>query len=389
MSKERLLFVYDYFYPAYKAGGPVQSLTNLAISLQDEFEISVLTGSNDLGMTTSLAGILPDQWNDVMLPGAKEKIKVWYASSKMGWTGMKDFFRSIQPSVVYLNGIFTFQFVLLPLLLIHNSRIVICPRGMLQPGALAGKSLKKKLYIFFLKLTGIISKVSWHATGEEEMRDIKRVFGKSCKVTEAGNIPKPPVEKFYTTEKKEGALRLVHLSVISEKKNLLFTIELISSLEGQISLDIYGPVKDKAYWEKCQAVIRNSKGRIQYKGDVMPLVVQEVFSKYDAAVFFTKGENFGHALYESLSAGRPIITSYFTPWNNLQMQQAGWNTDIADREQAGKLIRDIAAMDAVSFRPYCEGALALANKYFREGCGISGYIDMFSENKAYNDSSRN
>ena len=40
----------------------------------------------------------------------------------------------------------------------------------------------------------------------------------------------------------------------------------------------------------------------------------DTLSKHDLFVFPSLSENFGHVIFESLSAGTPVITSVHTPW---------------------------------------------------------------------------
>ena len=53
LIKERsvILIVNEYFFPAYRAGGPIQSLTNLIIALEHEIDFSVFASAYDLSMT--------------------------------------------------------------------------------------------------------------------------------------------------------------------------------------------------------------------------------------------------------------------------------------------------------------------------------------------------
>jgi glycosyltransferase involved in cell wall biosynthesis len=377
----KILFVYDYFYPAYKAGGPIQSLTNLAIGLLHKHEVSIFTGCNDHNTADKLTDIDADKWSAISLPGTAERLQVWYANRK---TITKHLFRSILkdagPAVIYLNGIFSYRFIIIPLLAVNpaKNKIVIAPRGMLQAGALAGKSIKKKLYLTALKLSGLVKNVTWHATNEEEERDIRKAFGNNIHVTVAANIAKAPVNNITGSEKAIGQLRLIYLSLIAAKKNLLQAIELINKLAANITLDIYGPVKDAAYWKKCEQAIAASDGKVNYKGDIRPELVQDTFAKYDASILLTKGENFGHALYESMSAGRPIITSYFTPWNELEQKRTGWNLDIADNDVCLNRLESICNLDNDSFNIYCNGAYEMAKLYYRESSDLSSYYEIFS-----------
>ncbi len=377
--RPRLLIFNDFFYPAYQAGGPIQSLVNLIIHLNEYYEISVITSAYDLHASKPMDNIRVHEWNTVMLPGSDKTIQVWYADIHKGVrTTIKDTIRDFKPDVVYINGMFSFRFVMLPLILIKNIKIVICPRGMIQEGALAGKYLKKKIYLSILKWSGLINKVWWHATTEVEEADAKKLFGQNSKVVVAWNIPRVPVPNITSADKKPGELRLIYLSLITAKKNLLQAIESINASKENISLHIYGPVKDVSYWEKCEHAMKRSSGRIAYKGPVIPQLVQTTFSSYDAGFFLTKAENFGHALYESLSAGRPIVTSFFTPWDNLEAKKAGWNVDIDNIQDILLTLEKAAAMGPVEFNEFCKGAHVLANEYFNEGFDIMDYKKLFN-----------
>ncbi len=371
--------MYDHFYPAYRAGGPIQSLTNLANALQHGYEISVVTSAGDHNTAGTLPGIKINEWSCVKFPGAKSTIEVYYAlKEKVSSHFFLSILQNKKPDLIYLNGIFSFRFVIIPLIAANKlkTKVVLCPRGMLQSGALAGKSFKKKIFLKALKLSGLVKNITWHATNTEEADDVKKIFGSSANVIVAGNIPKRPFETIVASDKKAGEFRLVYISLIAAKKNLLQLIELVNKSNG-VSLDIYGPVKDKDYWQTCKPAIADSKGAVSYKGELKPEQVQETFALYDASALLTKGENFGHALYESLSAGRPLITSFFTPWSNLDEKEAGWNLDIGNDEMCLATLQSIAQMDRDTFSSYCEGAHKLANSYYKASADLSNYHQLF------------
>ena len=50
--------------------------------------------------------------------------------------------------------------------------------------------------------------------------------------------------------------------------------------------------------------------------EVCPSKIQDVFSQHDLFAFPTKGENFGHIILESLSAGTPVLLSDKTLWQD-------------------------------------------------------------------------
>ncbi len=377
-GKLKLLIFNDYFYPAYKAGGPIQSLVNLISHLDTIYDIYVISSAYDLNEKLPIENIDIGKWVDITLPGNNSKVKVWYVGKNENIKAtIKKAVKEIKPSIVYINGMFTYNYVILPLLVIRNVKIVICPRGMIQEGALSGKYLKKKIYLTALRLSGLVKNVWWHATTEVERDDAKKLFGNNINVVVAGNIPKRPVELVDYPDKQSGKLRLVYISLITAKKNLLQAIEAINLSSLDITLDIYGPVKDVSYWEKCELAIKKSKGKINYKGTVIPERVQSTFKNYDAGYFLTKAENFGHALYESLSAGRPIITSYFTPWENLESKLAGWNADIENMDDIISILEKAVMVDNSHFKIFCDGAHKIAKEYFSEGFELNDYKKLF------------
>ena len=403
-ERPSLLIFYEHFFPAYKAGGPIQSLNNLVQTLEETYSISVITSAFDLHGKQPLEEVRTNQWNTVILPGCNFPITVWYAAKgSPRRKKLRQLIYQVNPAFVYLNGIFSYRFFMLPLAVIkrlaQTPKIVICPRGMLHKGALAGKSMKKKLYLKLLSFSGLLKAFSssaggghsintdltkstlekhfWHVTNEEEKEDVIRVFGKTQLVKVAGNIPKKPVLLKKHPQKETGKLHLVYLSLIAEKKNLLLVLQALKKCDG-ITLDIYGFVKDATYWKECKKVISQMPGVVEYKGEVIPEKVQETFERYDASILLTRGENFGHALYESLSVGRPVITSHFTPWINLQQQKAGWNVDIYSYDATVILLKHLCNMPPNIFNEYCDGAHAMAINYYSQLDSLNEYSRLFS-----------
>ncbi len=83
-----------------------------------------------------------------------------------------------------------------------------------------------------------------------------------------------------------------------------------------VNLTIYGPSEDVAYWQECLDLIDilPSNIAVEYCGEIMPAQVSGVFAEHDVFVFPTRGENFGHVIFEALNAGTPVIVSDQTPW---------------------------------------------------------------------------
>jgi len=371
LEKKTVVILYEYFYPGFKAGGPVQSLINLICLLKDQYQFKVITSGYDVNAANPYENIALNQWNKMELaPGCT--IPVWYGSSKVSGKTVLQAIESSAAAVVFLNCMYSFPFFLYPLLHKKKSRVlvqaklIISPRGILMPNALSLKSFKKKYYLRFLQLSSLLKHCQWHATSDAEIASIQQNFGKNCSIFKVGNVSKKPWPAPAPHIKQQGTLRLSHLSLIAPVKNIHTLLQVVSNCTQKIELDIYGPVKDQEYWNRCLLEMQNLPNHVQvhYKQELDPFKVQETLAGYDAMILLTTGENFGHALFENMSIGRPVITSYFTPWNELQLKKAGWNVNISLPGTITALLDELAKKDTTEWEQFCRQAHAIASNYF-------------------------
>lgn len=382
IKKKRVLIFYDYFSPAYKAGGPIQSLHNLVHYMSEEIEFYILTSNQDHDGT--ILSIETDQWA-YFLPN----VYVWYASGqKRKFSQLKKIISDIKPDILYLNGLYSLVFVIYPLIAAKklNIQTIIAPRGMLHPGALRLKSTKKKIFLHcFRLLISIYNKdIRWHATDVDEKKHVKSVFGNNVDSMVIGNVPKSIHEDLVKTPKSELSKKItfVSISLIAHKKNILQAVNAIKSIptSKKIVFHIYGPIKEPAYFEKIDFESKNNRQpniEIRYLGDLMPKQVPEVLSKYHFFLQPTFGENFGHSLFEAFSSGLPVITSDQTPWRNLQIQKAGWDVSIEAESELQNAINEAIKMDDEEYILWQKGAREFATKYLRDANLKSKYLDLF------------
>jgi hypothetical protein len=176
-------------------------------------------------------------WNDVLLPGLTEPVKVWYSEKgKPSIGNFTSIIKHVDPHCIYLNGIYSPHFIVFPLLVakyrFRDLKVVVCPRGMLQDAALALKSNKKRFYLSAVKAAGLFSKVYWHATSAKEVNEIERVFPMQKGFTITSNIPKKPFKNISLPIKKPGELRIIFLALISEMKNLFLLLSVLKTMPG-------------------------------------------------------------------------------------------------------------------------------------------------------------
>jgi glycosyltransferase involved in cell wall biosynthesis len=164
--------------------------------------------------------------------------------------------------------------------------------------------------------------------------------------------------------KEPGKLKLVSVGLISPMKNILLVLQALGRVTDEVEYDIYGPIKDEDYWDLCKEQMKSLPENIEvhYRKEIEPCRIKEVLEEAHVFVLPSKSENFGHALYEALSAGRPLITSYNTPWKGLLESAAGLNVSVNDTAGLENAIHFFAQMDNEEMNKWSRGAAAYAER---------------------------
>lgn len=362
IKKTSLLILVDWFEPGYKAGGPIRSCTNLVRALEDKFNVYIITSDRDYGDTEPYPGIERDRWNQYT-----ELSKVWYCSQeKQSYKYLKHIISELNPEHIYLNSMYSVVYTLWPLWMKHRrviqSRIVLAPRGMLQEGAMSFKKNKKRIFLLGFKLLGIQKKITFHATDSQEVEDISLNLGKGLDIVEISNIPDRSTGELAVRLKKPGELKMVSVARISAKKNILFLLKPLKHIETRLSLDIIGPLEDEAYWEQCKTLIQSFEDRhkVSYLGELPYSEIKKVLTSYHLYILPTKGENYGHSIFEALQAGLPVLISDRTPWRYLSSQKAGWDLPLENPTAYTEAIKNMIAFDQEEYNIWSSNAWTYA-----------------------------
>jgi glycosyltransferase involved in cell wall biosynthesis len=369
LTQKKILIFCDYFYPAYKGGGIIQSLKNLFDSFGAQNQFQVIASNEDLG-GVKLDGVME-------YPGVTHipKHQVLKVLNNVDWKAIE---------YVYFNGIYSPFFFLIPLIYLRifqrNVKVVIAPRGMLQSGALEIRSGKKGLYLTVLKTFQVLKNIRWHATDEQELQDVKAQMGDESDIVIAPNIPKKPYQQLNAIEWNPTLpLKLVFLSLITEKKNLHLILESLKISDLEIQFDIYGPVKDIVYWERCKFIIKDLPANVKctFHGPVEPNKTQSIIENAHALILPSKGENFGHAIYECFSVGRPAIIGWNTPWGNLTEKKCGFITDLSV-DSINTAIKKLQTLTVAEYSAICENSLKIAQDYYSSAADQNSYKALFA-----------
>ena len=352
--KPKILIFIDWYLPAYKAGGPVKSVSNMVDALKMNFDFDIITSDRDFGDSVSFPNVKMNQWVDF-----SEGARVFYISEIPLYSLYKKIISENNYIYIYLNSLYSIKFSFVPLIVarFHQKKVILAPRGMLGKGAVDIKKLKKQFFICLFKFLLLDRYVKWQATSLEECKEIENVFDNK-NISIAPNIPSVAAVTHHPKDKKIGGMKLCFISRISEKKNLLFALEKLNELDKiltedkSIIFDIYGPLEDESYWVKCKDIIDSLQWKhtkISYAGVLKPDEIAPVLSKYHFLFLPTKNENFGHIIYESLYAGTPVIVSDQTPWRNLNEKNVGFDFDLNNDSKLLKMLHYYLEMNQEKF----------------------------------------
>ncbi len=378
-KQKKLLILTDWFWPGYKAGGPIQSCVNLCKSLSNRFDIYVLTTDTDHATDEPYSGIATGRWilnNDM-------QVHVCYLKKReLSAEKIKHYSKDCNADTVYLNHLFSPLFVVYPIWLFITGqlkgKLVVCPRGALYDSALSVKKYKKAPLLFLYKLLGIHKKIVFHATNNREQAAIEKFFPGS-KIVVADNLPDTNGESFVDIDKKENELKCIFISRVVPIKNLSFLLQVLKDVTKQVQLTIAGPAEDKSYFNDCMQLASELPGNISvnYIGPVANAEVRSLIQQYHLFILPTKGENFGHSIIEALLAGRPVLISDQTPWNDVNKAGAGWALSLDNPGAFTAVIEVLAACNQEQYSNYSKAAWSFAITYASKNDAIMKYEQLF------------
>ncbi len=342
----KILVSIDWFYPAFRAGGPITSMWNLISNLSEDFEFYVLTSNRDFGGV--LLDVKLNEWVKV-----RRNLFVCYCS-KLSQVLRQ--LRKFPADLMMINGIYSIKFSILPVLLGRAFRKIIFPRGMLSRHSLAVKTMRKKFFLFLAKIFRFYAGAVFFTNSRQEFDDIRKLFPRK----EVKLIPNlVSSEVIYRPIRKErGKVRLITVARISPVKNLEFAVKVFDyQFDGEIVWHIYGPVETQRYLQKLKVLIEKlpKNVHVEILSEVSPFQVKEYISNYHFFYLPTLGENFGHSIFEAFASSRPVIISNTTPWRDLESKSIGWDLDL-DLKIFRQALQRALDMGPDEFKQMCEKA---------------------------------
>jgi len=374
----KLLVLSDWYSPANLAGGPIQSVQNVVNHLSGYSHIWIYTSAFDLGKNKVMEDIQTNTW-----VSKSPTLKIYYQSLKSPGTSVfKKIIQTANPDIVYLNSMFSKHFVIDFLRFRVKEqvkrKVILAPRGMLKESALEKKRLKKWVFLFFAKFIELYHGVQFHATNTEEQNEILRYFP-NASVSVIANLPPPILADPPILNKLDYQLKLCFVGRIHPIKNLQFVLDLLRELKSNIAFSIIGNEEDIHYATACHHLVESLPANISvtFLGGLPHDAINDILAKHHLFILPTLGENYGHAIIEALSVGRPVLISDQTPWKNLHEYHAGWELSLSDKQAWIDAIEEAASWDQGEFDKHCQGALEYARAHTKVEELVEKYREMF------------
>ncbi len=362
MERKKILITIDWFLPGTKSGGPVRSYANMISHLGAYHDFYIITRDTDYCSDEVYKNVKSNAWNQL-----NEHTFVYYISKdRLNNENLKKLLNETPFDFVYINGIYSWYFSILPLWILRKQQnVIVAARGMLNPQAFSVKGFRKKTFLQIARFFRLYKNVTFHATNEDEAEHIRTCVGNEINIKIAPNLPRAQKDAVVIEKQKHTPTRFVNIARISIEKGTLKMIEALHKVEHDLILDIYGPIYDKIYWEKCKQAIQNLPKNItiNYEGILPSEEVPQRLGHYDFFVLLSEGENFGHAILEAFMAGCPVIISNKTPWKHLQSRHIGWDVSLDNTSEIASTFEQAIQISDKEYLEYSNNALKYSKEF--------------------------
>lgn len=370
----KILILTGRYLPGFKDGGPVRSILNLTEWFGDEFDLRIMCLDRDHGDASPYPNIRIREFNEV------GKARVWYTPS---FNEEDIAMLSGEADVVYCCGPYN-DYARAAMKLKRDGKIAaplfVASMGSFSPEAFRIKGFKKKAFVAYMKMSGMFKNIVWSVTSNREEEELKAVVGKDAKCVIAEDLARRGSQEHGAVKEKDK-LKMLFLSRISRKKNLIVVPDILRSVDSryEILIDIYGVPEDREYLDECVEKFKTLPDNIkwEYKGELASDAVPKVFADYDAFLFPTLGENYGHVIAEALFAGCVPVISDTTPWLDFEEKGCGYVCSLRDITSFAEKVEKLAAYDETEYSKISDRCHEYINAKNEKASVHSGYRKIF------------
>lgn len=307
------------------SGGPSQTVIQLTDALARQTGLKVNLLSQSLHGDSVVSSTNIDVQRSILLSGSKTMLNLSFSFRHK----LKQLAESIGPHLIHSHGLW------LPAN--HwSSRVasqkgiplVIHPRGMLEPWAMAYRRWKKRLAFRLYQRRDLESAALFIATSEKEAESIRRIGLIQPIAIIPNGITLPDMGKLHELRMRRdhSSRNVLFLGRIHPIKGLLNLIDAWAVLRPENwRLLLAGPDESGYLAEVIRRVQEwGLVGSVEYLGSVKGERKTLLYADSDLFILPSFSENFGVVVVEALAHTLPVITTHGTPWRGLETDNCGW-----------------------------------------------------------------
>jgi glycosyltransferase involved in cell wall biosynthesis len=327
------------FYPAVVYGGTIFSSFNTCKALANiGQDVRVSTTNTNMYARLEVAA---NTW----LPIENFQVKYYNETKvdKFSIALLFNLWKDIKwADVVHIQAIFNTP---TPIALFYawlfSKPVLLSPRGVMGDWIMnQGNGFKKKWLRFFIQ--PFANKITWHATAEQEKKEILQHFPKAKIVVVPNgidllafnaeeNLTKAAYLLKFTQKTFIGEPKIVvSMGRIHKKKGFDILIKSFADIHTIDNAVLLIAGEDEGALHELKQLVQelNLEKNVFFVGPIDGKDKVDFFIHADLFALTSHNENFGNVYAEALASGIPIIASKNTPWSEIVNNQCGSWVDL-------------------------------------------------------------
>ena len=332
----RVVHVSAYYAPAFTYGGPPRSIHGLCRALRAR-GVDVEVCTTDANGPEALPA-------SVVRQGVYEGVPVGYfprswPTGIIGSRALAAALRAALPDadLLHIHGLWN-RVVWAAAREARRAGVpyVLSPRGMLEPGALARRRIRKRIAWALVERATVAGAALLHATSDAEAETLRALDRRPEIVCLPNGVELPPATPRVAAEPV-----IVFLGRLHPIKRLDLLVDAFARVRAsgrRAELVIAGP-DEAGLRRRLEARVPDVAGSISWPGALDEEGKHELLARAAALVLCSDAESFGLSAAEAMAAAVPVVVTRTCPWADVEAHGAGFWVEQDAGAIAGALMR--------------------------------------------------